>query len=157
MILTDTKGTGHMVLTPTYHVFNLYKPFQEATYLPLDLKCDVMKVRHEMRKEMDLNKKDGFRTLPLVSASAAKSTDGSIVISLTNVSLNKAQEIEVELEGANAKTVTGQILTSKSEKDFNDFENPNRVQPVAFKDAKLKKGAITVTLPAKSIVILNVK
>ncbi len=157
MILTDTKGTGHMVLTPTYHVFNMYKPFQEATYLPLDLKCDEMRVRHEMRKEMDVNKKDGFRRLPLVSASAAKTADGSIVISLTNVALNKAQEIEVDLEGVNAKSVTGQILTSKSEKDFNDFENPNRVQPVAFKDAKLKKGAITVTLPAKSIVILNVK
>lgn len=157
MILTDTKGTGHMVLTPTYHVFNMYKPFQEATYLPLDLKCDEMRVRHEMRKEMDVNKKDGFRRLPLVSASAAKTADGSIVISLTNVALNKAQEIEVDLEGVNAKSVTGQILTSKSEKDFNDFENPNRVQPVAFKDAKLKKGAITVNLPAKSIVILNVK
>ncbi len=157
MILTDTKGTGHMVLTPTYPVFNMYKPFQEATYLPLDLKCDEMRVRHEMRKEMDVNKKDGFRRLPLVSASAAKTADGSIVISLTNVSLNKAQEIEVDLEGVNAKSVTGQILTSKSEKDFNDFDNPNRVQPVAFKDAKLKKGAITVTLPAKSIVTLNVK
>lgn len=157
MILTDTKGTGHMVLTPTYHVFSMYKPFQEATYLPLDLKCDQMKVRHEMRKEMDVNSKDGYRVLPLVSASAAKTTAGDIVISLTNVSLNKAQEIEVNLEGVNAKTVTGQILTSKSEKDYNDFDNPNRVQPAAFKDAKLKKGKVSVKLPAKSIVILTLK
>ena len=157
MILTDTKGTGHMVLTPTYHVFNMYKPFQEATYLPLDLKCNEMKVRHEMRKEMNPDDKEGYRVLPLVSASAAKTTDGSIVISLTNVSLDKAQEIEVNLQGANLKTVDGQILTSKSEKDFNDFDNPNRIQPVAFKDAKLKKGKLTVKLPAKSIVVLSVK
>ena len=73
------------------------------------------------------------------------------------LALDKAQEIEVNLEGANAKTITGQILTSKSEKDFNDFENPNRVQPAPFKDAKLKKGTITVKLPAKSLVLLSVK
>ena len=73
------------------------------------------------------------------------------------MSLNKAQEIEVNLEGVNAKAVTGQILTSKSEKDYNDFDNPNRVQPIAFKDAKLKKGKVSVKLPAKSIVILTLK
>ena len=79
MILTDTKDGGHMVLTPTYHVFRMYTPFQEATYLPLDLKCNEMKVRHEMRKQMDVSKDDGFRRLPLISASAAKTKDGKTV------------------------------------------------------------------------------
>ena len=157
MILTDTEGTGHMVLTPTYHVFQMYTPFMEATYLPVDLKSETIKVRHEYFTEKDETKDDGYRTLPLVSASAAKTKGGSIVISLTNVSLDKAQELNISLDGVTAKSVTGRILTSKNVADFNDFNNPNRVQPAEFKDAKLKKGNLTVKLPAKSIVVLEVK
>ena len=158
MILTDTKGAGHMVLTPTYHVFEMYKPFQEATYLPLDITPNpTMQVRHEMNKEMDTTKEDGYRTLPLISASAAKTTSGSIIISLTNVSLDKKQEVAIRLNGFKGKNVSGRILTSKSVADFNDFDHPNRVQPTAFKDAKLKKDQLTVKLPAKSLVVLEVK
>ena len=157
MILTDTKGTGHMVLTPTYHVFEMYKPFQEATFLPFDLKCEQINVRHEMNKEMDESDENGFRTLPLISASAAKTASGSIIISLTNVSLDKKKEISINLNGFKGKDVTGRILTSKSVADYNDFDNPNRVKPVAFKDAKLKKDQLTVKLPAKSIVVLEIK
>ena len=132
MILTDQEGTGHMVLTPTYHVFQMYTPFQEATYLPLD--C------------------------PMLSASAAKTQDGSIVFALTNVSLDKAQTVEVNIDGFNAKKVSGRILTSKNAADFNDFQNPNKVAPAEFKDAKLsKKGVLTVKIPAKSIIVLNIK
>jgi alpha-N-arabinofuranosidase len=157
MILTDTKGPGHMVLTPTYHVFEMYKPFQEATFLPLDIKCDVMRVRHEMNKAMDESSDEGFRNLPLVSASAAKTASGSVIISLANVSLDKKQEVEISLNGFNGKNVSGRILTSKSVADYNDFDHPEKVQPAAFKDAKLKKGQLTVKLPAKSIVVLEVK
>ena len=156
MILTDTKGTGHMVLTPTYHVFEMYKPFQEAIYVPLDLKCEIQRVRHEMNKEMD-NSDGGFRTLPLISASAAKTTTGSLVISLSNVSLDRKSEVAISLGDFKGKAVTGRILTSKSVSDFNDFEHPDRVQPAVFKDAKLKKDQLLVTLPAKSIVVLEVK
>ena len=158
MILTDTKGAGHMVLTPTYHVFEMYKPFQEATYLPLDITPNpTMQVRHEMNKEMDTTKEDGYRTLPLISASAAKTTSGSIIISLTNVSLDKKQEVAIRLNGFKGKNVSGRILTSKSVADFNDFDHPDRVQPTAFTDAKLKKDQLTVKLPAKSLVVLEVK
>lgn len=144
MILTDQKGTGHMVLTPTYHVFDMYKGFQEATYLPMDVTVDSMKVRDN-------------RIVPLVNTSAAKQTDGSIIISLSNIDVDNAHEMTVNLNGYDAKSVTGRILTSKEVTDYNDFENPNKVSPVEFKDAKLKKGVLTVKLPAKSIVVLNVK
>jgi len=144
MILTDTKGTGHMVLTPTYHVFHMYRDFQEATYLPTELSCDTMGVRQN-------------RTIPLVSASAAKKADGTIVISLVNVSLDKQQEIELDIDSAKAKSITGRVLTSKNIADFNDFNNPNKVAPAEFKGAKLSKGGLKVKLPAKSIVVLNLK
>jgi len=155
MILTDQKGAGHMVLTPTYHVFQMYTPFQEATYLPVDLESETtIKVRHEMNKPATA---ESYRTLPLVSASAAKTKDGSIVLSLTNVSLNKDQTLDISFPGFNAKQVNGRILTSKSVADYNDFSNPNRVQPAEFNDAKIKKGVLSVKLPAKSIVVMTIK
>ena len=144
MILTDTTGNGHIVLTPTYHVFRMYQPFQDATYLPLDVKCDSMKVRDN-------------RTIPMVSASAAKTKDGNIVISLANVSLDKAQNIDVDIEDAGIKNISGEILTSKNIGDYNDFNNPNVVKPVPFKDVKVKRNTLKVKIPAKSIVVLNIK
>ena len=144
MILTDTNGKGHMVLTPTYHVFRMYQPFQDATYLPLDIKCDSMNVRDN-------------RTIPMVSASAAKTKDGNIVISLANISLDKAQNIDVDIENAGIKNISGEILTSKNISDYNDFNNPDVVKPVPFKDVKVKRNTLKVKIPAKSIVVLNIK
>ena len=89
MILTDQEGTGHMVLTPTYHVFEMYTPFQEATYLPLDLESEIMAVSKGYFKEKKEAKDQGYRPCPMLSASAAKTKDGSIVLAVTNVSLDK--------------------------------------------------------------------
>ena len=150
MILTDQKGTGHMVLTPTYHVFEMYKGFQEATYLPLDVQCTSKMARG------DSHAKDG-RKIDMLYSSAAKKADGSIILSLSNVSLTEPQEVEITLEGAQAKAVSGRILTCDNVADYNDFENPDRMRPVNFKDAKLKKGVLTVKVPARSIVVLDVK
>lgn len=141
MILTDTLGTGHLVLTPSYYVFSMYKGFQEGTWLPTDLQCG--------------NHTEGDETLTLISASAARKKEGGIILSLCNVSLDRAQEMTVHLEGANPRTVSGQILTAKKVNDFNDFDHPDVVRPVAFKGAQLKNGTLKVKLPAKSIVVLD--
>ena len=156
MILTDQKGTGHMVLTPTYHVFEMYKPFQEATYLPVTLHSETVEVSKAYFKTADA-KPAGSRTVPLVSASAAKTKDGSIVLSLTNVSLDKATKLDINIEGAKVKTATGRILTSKNIADFNDFEHTDVVAPQPFKDAKVKNGVLSVKLPAKSIIVLTLQ
>ena len=150
MILTDQVGTGHMVLTPTYHVFEMYKGFQEATYLPLDVESTSKRVRG------DSHAKEG-RKVEMLHSSAAKKADGSIILSLSNVSLTEPQEVEISLEGAQAKTVSGRILTCKDVAEYNDFDHPDRVKPVDFKDAKLKKGILSVKVPARSIVVLDVK
>ena len=78
MILTkDDK----MVLTPTYHVFEMYKVHQDATYLPLELNCERKIVRDD-------------RIVPMVSATASRDANGFIHISLSNVDLQESQEIE---------------------------------------------------------------
>lgn len=157
MILTDQEGTGHMVLTPTYHVFEMYTPFQEATYIPIDLKTEIVQVSKAYFKEKEGAVDAGYRPCPILSATAAKATDGSIALAITNVSLDKSKTIEFNIEGDNVKNVSGRILTSKKVSDYNDFNHPNVVAPTVFKDAKLKNNKLTVKIPAKSIVVLSIK
>ena len=149
MILTkDDK----MVLTPTYHVFDMYKVHQEATHLPLTRACDIMTARSDY-----FGRKEGERKLPMLSATASRDKNGIIHISLANVSLKETSEIELNLDNIKVKEVAGTILVSKNIDDYNTFEKPDLVKPQPFKGAKVSKGTLKVKLPAMSIVTLEVK
>lgn len=141
MILTrDNK----MVLTPTDHVFKMYKVHQDATFLPLDLQCERRIVSHD-------------RIVPTVSTTASRSQNGDINISLANIDLNKTCDVEITLKGVTGKQVSGVILTSVNISYHNTFDNTNKVQPQAFDKARINKGVLKVTLPAKSIVTLYIR
>lgn len=144
MILTDMKGNGHMVLTPTYHVFRMYQPFQDATALPLEISCDSIKVREN-------------QTIPTIFSSAAKTKDNSIIVSLANISLDKSQDIDIVSDLSTINNITGEILKCKNISDYNDFEHPQTITPHVFKDMKIKKNIIKIKIPAKSIAVLNIK
>jgi alpha-N-arabinofuranosidase len=141
MILTQGK---QMVLTPTYYIFKMYKVHQGATFIPLDLTCDTMKVSDN-------------RAIPVISATASKDKAGLVHLSLANVDLDEAQTVTINLDGLKVTQVTGQILTSKNITDHNTFDNPDVVKLADFKDAKIRKGILTVKMPAKAIVTLEVK
>jgi alpha-N-arabinofuranosidase len=140
MILTDGPK---MLLTPTYHVFHMYKPFQDATSLPIEIKTG--------------NYSYGGLTVPQVSASAAKTKDGKIVIGLTNLDPHQAVDISTVLAGVSASNVTGEVLTGEAMDAHNSFEAPNAVHPVAFTGATLAGGKLSVTLPPKSVVVLTLQ
>lgn len=140
MILTDGPK---MVLTPTYHVFHMFKPFQDATNLPIVLKTDTYKY--------------GKWSVPQVSASAARSKDGKIIVGLANLDPHKPATITTALSGVAASSVTGEILTAGAMDAHNTFDKPDVVKPVAFKDAKLVNGSLNVTLPPMSVVVLTVQ
>jgi alpha-N-arabinofuranosidase len=141
MILTDKEK---MVLTPTYYVFKMYNVHQDATYLPIELTCDTISVR-------------GERRLPLVSATASRDKEGRVHISMSNVNKDDAEEITVNLQGIQPKSVKGEILTSAKLSDYNSFEKPDVVNTAEFRGAKISKGVLKVKLPAKSIVTLELQ
>lgn len=141
MILTKEDK---MVLTPTYHVFEMYKVHQDATYLPMELNCEKKVVRDN-------------RIVPMVSATASRDANGVIHISLSNIDLKETQEVDLSLENVKAKNVTGRILTAANIGDYNSFENSGAVTPKEFTAIKVNKGNLKVTLPAKSIVMLEVR
>ena len=132
-----------MVLTPTYHVFEMYKVHQDATLLPTDLQC--------------VDYTSGEEKLPALNVSASKDESGKIHLSLCNIDPNNSAVIDCELRGFKAKKVTGRVLTAEAINLHNTFENPNVVQPVVFNNVKLDGGMLTATLPAKSVVVLEIE
>jgi len=138
MILTDGPK---MVLTPTYYVFDMYKAHMDATNLPVEIQCDSL---------VSNDKK-----FAAVSISASKNAKGLIHITLANVDPDKAQKITIDMPGVKLTKITGTILTAKTIDSFNTFDNPNVVAPAIFKDAKISKTGLTVTVPAKAIISLE--
>lgn len=132
-----------MILTPTYHVMEMYNVHQDATNLPVEIKTNDYVV--------------GTEKLPAVSVSASKDKAGVIHVSLTNIDINKGQEISINIKGLKAKTVSGRVLASAKVQDFNSFENPNKITPTAFKGATLAGDVLKVSLPATSVVVLELK
>jgi len=140
VILTNQEK---MILTPTYHVMEMYKVHQNATLLPLTIAGNDYILEGQK--------------LPAVSASASKDSTGTVHISLVNIDPNNSQKITVNIGTEKLSNVTGRILTSKKLQDYNSFTDPEKITPAIFKDAVLNKNSITVTLPATSVVVLTVK
>lgn len=140
MILTkDDK----MVLTPTYHLFHMYKVHQDAVNIPLDVECDRRVVRYD-------------RIVPTVSATASRK-DGVVNISLANIDLTEDCAVEIALGDVKGQSVTGTILTARNIDDYNTFEQPDTVKPADFNKAKIERGVLKLTLPAKSIVTVSIR
>ena len=140
VILTNK---AKMILTPTYHVMEMYNVHQGATLLPLTLSGPDYVL-------------DGQK-LPAISASASKDSTGAIHISLVNIDPLKAQKITLNLSNEQLKSITGQILSSKKMQDYNSFTEPKNIVPQNFKDFTLNKNSITITVPPISVIVLAVK
>ena len=140
MLLTDGKK---MVRTPTYWVFDLYKPWQDATALPIELTSAFYD-------------KDEF-AMPAVSASAVRDTAGQVHVGLANLDPHNPQTVTTKLAGLAASQVTGKIITAPAMDTVNTFDRPNGVVPAAFAGAQIAGDTLTVTLPPKSVVVLDLR
>ena len=141
MVLTSGEK---MILTPTYHVFEMYRVHQDATLLPLDLDSNYM---YEF----------GERKLEAINASASVDEDGAIHVSLVNIHPDEEADISIEIRGKEVSEVSGRILTAPELNSHNTFERPDLVKPEIFKGAKFGKGKLSLTLPAKSVVVLEIR
>jgi alpha-N-arabinofuranosidase len=140
VILTNKEK---IILTPTYHVMEMYNVHQNATLLPISLSSE--------------NYNLGGKGLPSLSASASKDSAGLIHVSITNINAEKPESVSISLEGANCKKVTGRILTAAKLQDHNTFNDPDKIVPQSFSGAVLKYNVINVTIPPFSVVVLELK
>lgn len=141
--LIHTKD-DKMVLTPTYHVFNMYKIHQDAVLLDFSLLSDDYTCEGE--------------TLKKINASVSKDKEGNINITLCNIDPNNPAKIICCIEDVEEiKDVKGKVLTSNDMAVYNTTEEPNNIRPEEFNDVVIQKNNLYINMPSKSIISLVVK
>jgi alpha-N-arabinofuranosidase len=140
MILTDKEK---MIVTPTYHVFELYTVHQDATLLPCDLKAAPYS--------------PGSESIPGVSASVSRDKQGTIHATFCNLNPHQPAEVVCDLKGARAQKLSGRVLTAPEMTAHNTFDKPDAVKPVEFSAFKITPNGFNATLPPKSVVLVTVE
>jgi alpha-N-arabinofuranosidase len=138
MILTEGD---EMIVTPTYHLFEMYIPFQDATYLPVTI---------ESAPTYEL----GEYSVPRVSATAARGTDGKLYASVVNLDPGRPTQVVIEIEGSRALNASGQILTGDAIDSHNSFDAPDAIRPDSYSEFSYESGRMLLALPAKAIVMV---
>ena len=155
VILTDNEK---MLLTPTYWVFHMYKVHQNATLLPIHFTgnkyeapagtLDNPRIPVTPRR---------VRSVEAVSASASRDASGKVHITLVNCDPNNEQTVECDLGNFAAKSVNGKVLTSAKINDHNTFDRPNTIGVKDFNGAKISGRSLSVKLPSKSVVLIELQ
>ncbi len=140
MILTDNEK---MILTPTYHVFEMYKVHQGAMLIPLELTTPEYRL--------------GEAAVPALHASASRNASGTIHLSIANLDPNRPARLSTRITGMKAANLAGRILTAQAMNAINTFDQPEAVRPVPFGDARIEGDLISLGLPAKSVLVLAVR
>ena len=138
MILTEGEK---MLLTPTYHVFEMYAVHQDATLLPMDIETEQYKF--------------GDESIPAVSGSASLDGAGKVHITLSNTNPKKAVEVSIDVRGSKVAKVSGRVLTAPKMTAHNTFTKADAVKPEKFTGTRRKGNMLSVTMPSKSVVVLE--
>lgn len=141
MILTEGDK---MVLTPTYHVFDMYKVHQEAEMIPVELSSPDYTL--------------GAVSIPQLSVSCSRDASGKLHISLCNLHHADSAPVELDLSaltGAEA-AVAGQVLSHSELNAHNTFAEPEKVRPVPYTGWTWNNGMLQAELPAASVVVLAI-
>ncbi|HTQ56485.1 MAG TPA: alpha-L-arabinofuranosidase C-terminal domain-containing protein [Bryobacteraceae bacterium] len=139
MIMTDREK---MVLTPTYHVFQMYVPFQDAAWVPVTF--DAGRYTH------------GNVTLPRLDAIAARDASGKLWLEITNLDPEEPLEIAAALPGIAARSAAGETLTAAQVDTVNTFDAPKAVAPKPI-SVKVEGGRLALQVEPKSVTVIGVE
>jgi len=134
-----TEGTK-MVLTPTYHVFDMYKVHQDATLVG---------------SYVDSGTVEGHN-IPNLSVSASVDKDGALNITAANLSMTSSAPVTCDITGMNPKSITGRILTGKVDA-HNTFEAPDTVTITDYNNAKIQDNNLIFEIPPNSVILVTAK
>jgi alpha-N-arabinofuranosidase len=138
VILTNKEK---IILTPTYHVMEMYNIHQDAVMIPVDLQ--------------NIFYKEGNDSLPAISVSASRNQQGLTHVSLVNIDPEKTNTVHIQMEGPERKLDSASILQSSAIQDFNSFQDPAKISPRPFSGIVVKGKEWLITLPAASVVVLT--
>jgi alpha-N-arabinofuranosidase len=139
MILTDKEK---MVLTPTYHVFRMYVPFQDAASVPVAFDAGAYT--------------QGPVTLPRVDAIAARDAAGQVWLAVTNVDPNRPVTIAARVAGVTPRSVAGQTLAAPRIDSVNTFDAPDTVTPRPIAGT-VERETVKLTLAPRSVTVVAIR
>ncbi|MCX8477471.1 MAG: alpha-N-arabinofuranosidase [Sphingomonas sp.] len=137
LILTDG---AKMVVTPTWHVFDMYKVHQGATLIPVDVQAPDY-VHGETR-------------LPSLSVSASKDAGGKLHLTIVNLDPARASSLRIQLNGGTFRQARGEVLTADRIDTRVRFDAPDPFTPAPLATSIADNG-ITVTIPSKSVSLIE--
>ena len=136
IILTEGEK---MVLTPTYHVFDLYQGHMDARQLDCFVEAETAGA--------------GEFSVAGVTASASEK-DGKITLTLSNLKAEEGEEVVIRLKDEEVQSAEGRILTGRMNQ-YNDFDKAE-LAIVPFTDFTVEKGQLKVRMPACSVAELRI-
>lgn len=139
MILTQGE---RMILTPSYHVFEMYQVHQDALMLPVEVESE--------------NYGHQTESIPSLSASASRSEDGKVHLSVCNAHPTRDMTVAVDLNGLSPQVMRGRILTASKINTCNTFEDAEAVKPVELAATKFAEGGTHLELPSKSAAVVEI-
>jgi len=140
MVLTEGE---QMILTPSYHVFDLFTPHQDATLIQSTIEATDYTFHGE--------------TVPGLSVSASLTCDGAVMLTIANPDPNTDVQARVELGSYMPTKASGRILTSACMNDYNDFSDGDKVRPRAYTGASFESGTLQLHLPKMSVVAVELR
>jgi alpha-N-arabinofuranosidase len=142
MVLTKDE---HLVKTPSFYVFKLYKVHHDALLLPTEVTCEQYKYNNE--------------AIPALSVSASEDAENKIHISVTNVNPDKSITGIISLEGGkgNYRIENAEIITANEMNAYNQVDENEKVNIKKFSDYSDKKDGLEIIMPPKSVVMLTLK
>lgn len=139
MVLTDQEK---MILTPTYHVFEMFKEHQGAVSIPIEVKTEEYEYEG--------------RSVPMIHASASRNKDGVLNVSLANLHPTENTVVRLRSNSPLPARITGRILTGPAMDSHNTFDAPENVTPKEFNDYAPGK-ELEVRVPARSVIVLRLQ
>lgn len=133
-----------IVLTPTYHVFDMYQVHQGANLLETSFQNDAAYT-------------SGAEKLAQVSASASQDAVGKVNVTLCNLDSRSTAEVTIAVRGgadAVVSTVFGSILTAPDMRARNTFDEPDTVKPHPIEGLSVMDGEVSMQLAPMSVTLL---
>jgi alpha-N-arabinofuranosidase len=142
LVLTD-PDSDRMLLTPTYHVFEMFKVHHDAALLPLNLSCDEYSY--------------GDQAIPGLSASASRDSAGRVHLTLAHANPHRSADVRLDVRGMALRSVRGRVLTAGEMTAHNTFDAPDTVRPHELASVEAQDNTATLTLPPMSVVALELE
>ena len=138
-----TEG-DKMVKTPTYHVMHMYRYHQGANLI-------------ESAITGTGETGAGKWTVPKITESVSKDSEGIITITLNNLSIETAEDMDIKLADNGYKVIEAKVVTNTDIHVHNTFEAPEQITEQEFTGYTEHEDHIFVKLPAGSVTVLRVR